>query len=122
MIDFMRLRKSVTHALRGVVVVFQSEQSFRLQIFLSILIILLGLWLRIRTWEWIILLVLMGSVLSLEMINSVLERIIDTFKPRIHPIVRDIKDMMAATVLTMSSIAFLVGILIFWPYVLRFIQ
>ncbi|MEK7615154.1 MAG: diacylglycerol kinase [Patescibacteria group bacterium] len=122
MIDFKRLKQSFTHALRGVVVVFQSEQSFRLQIFGALLIILFGIWLRIRTWEWIILLGLIGSVLCLEMVNSVFERIIDTFKPRIHPIVRDIKDIMAATVLTMSSIALLVGVLIFWPYVLVFIR
>ncbi len=122
MIDFIRLKKSFSHALRGAVVVFQSEQSFRLQVFLSFLVIILGGWFNIRASEWIILLVLMATVLCLEMINSVFERIIDNFKPRIHPIVRDIKDIMAATVLIMSSIAFLAGLIIFWPYFLAFIR
>ncbi len=116
MIDFKRLIKSFAHAFCGVKVVFQSEQSFRLQSVSSVFAILLGVWLHIRASEWIILFVLIGTVLCLEMINSVFERMIDSFKPRIHPIVRETKDIMAATVLLMSSIAFLVGAIIFWPH------
>jgi undecaprenol kinase len=70
---------------------------------------------ELRAEEWIVILLLVGSVLALEMINSIFERIVDTFKPRIHPAVRDIKDIMAATVLVASLIAAIIGLTIFIP-------
>jgi len=117
MINPSRLKKSFKYAFRGVWIVFNSEQSFRLQLFAAIVVGMLGMWFQIRRSEWIVLLLLIGSILSLELINSVFERMIDAFKPRIHPIVRDIKDIMAATVLIVSCIAVIIGLIIFVPYV-----
>jgi len=111
--NFNRLKNSFAHALRGVRVVFHNEQSFRLQSFAAVVIVLLAIWFRVSVFEWIVLLLLIGLVLTLELINSVFERIVDTFKPRIHPIVRDIKDIMAATVLLMSLVALVIGAMIF---------
>ena len=108
-----RLIKSFAHALRGVRVVFHSEQSFRLQSLAAVVIVLLAIWFRVNAFEWIVLLLMIGLVLTLELINSVFERIVDTFKPRIHTIVRDIKDIMAATVLLMSLVALVIGVIIF---------
>ena len=121
MINPSRLRRSFRYAFRGVMIVFKSEQSFRLQLLVAFLVVLCGVLFQIRRFEWIVLFLLIGSVLSLELINSVFERIMDAFKPRIHPIVRDIKDIMAATVLIVSCIALLVGLIIFIPYVRVFV-
>ncbi len=121
MINAKQLIRSFKHALRGVRVVFRSEQSFRLQVVAGIVVMMLAVYFPIARWEFIILLLLVGSVLSLELINSVFERIVDTFKPRIHPIVKDIKDIMAATVLVTSIIALFVGLSIFLPHVLSLV-
>lgn len=110
--------RSLRHAGRGVVVVFRSEQSFRLQVVAGGVTLGLGLAFHVRPIEFIALILLVGAVLVLEMINSVLERVIDTIKPRLHPAVKDIKDMTAGAVLVVSSMAAVVGILIFWPYIL----
>ncbi|MBI5794572.1 diacylglycerol kinase family protein [Candidatus Uhrbacteria bacterium] len=114
MIHLRRLAKSFSHAIHGVVVVFQSEQNFRIQVAAAILVFFLALFFRVRYEEWIILLFLTGAVLILELVNSILERIVDTFKPRIHPVVKDIKDIMAAAVLIASVIAVMVGVIIFY--------
>lgn len=117
-----RLIKSFVHALRGIRVVIKSEQSFRIQILSAVTVVVLGVVFWINSFEWIILFLLIGLILTLELINSIFERIVDAFKPRIHPIVRDIKDIMAATVLIMSLISLVIGIVIFWPYFsLRFL-
>jgi len=55
-------------------------------------------------------------VLILELINTVVERVVDILKPRIHPYARLIKDLMAAVVLISSIVAVIVGIIIFYPY------
>src|SRR3989338_3406336 len=116
MIELHRLIKSFSHALRGVCVVFKTEQSFRIQTGIAFLVLLLALFFHIQAFEWIILLLLVGSVLTLELINSIFERIVDSFKPRIHPMVKDIKDIMAGAVLIVSVIAAVVGITIFYPH------
>ncbi len=118
MIQVRQLFNSVKHAIRGVRVVFRSEQNFRIQLIAGFAVLGLTFFVPIARWEFIVLMLLIGSVLSLELINSVFERIIDTFKPRIHPIVRDIKDIMAATVLVTSLIALVVGLSIFVPHLL----
>ena len=116
MMNVRQFKKSVSHALRGIMVVFRSEQSFRLQLTATVIVLALAAWFRISFYEWIVLVLLIGSVLSLEIINSIFERIVDSFKPRIHPMVRDIKDIMAGAVLVVSIIALVVGLMIFYPH------
>ncbi len=117
MMSLKLFSRSLSHAIRGIVVVFRSEQSFRIQFFAALVVVILAVWFQVKWFEWVVLLLLVGSVLSLELINSIFERIVDTFKPRIHPVVRDIKDMMASAVLIASVFSLVIGVMIFWPYV-----
>ncbi|MBI4435460.1 diacylglycerol kinase family protein [Candidatus Uhrbacteria bacterium] len=117
MIRIRHIFKSIAHAIRGVRVVFGSEQNFRIQVYAAVLVVASGVLFSVRIYEWILLVLLIGSVLTLELVNSVFERIVDSFKPRIHPIVKDVKDIMAAAVLIVSVIAAVVGIIIFYPHV-----
>lgn len=112
-----RLVKSLRYAVKGLGEVFRSELSFRLQLAAAGVVIVLMMVFPLLIWQKIILLLLIGCVLVLEVINTVFERIVDTFKPRAHPVVGEIKDMMAAAVLIASVIATIVGFLLFWPYV-----
>ena len=115
MIDLKQLGKSLGNAVRGIVLVFQTEQSFRLQLSAAILVLVAGWFFEISHSEWLIIFVLIGAVLSFELLNSVFERIIDVFKPRLHPAVRDMKDIMAGCVLVASLAAVVIGLYIFIP-------
>lgn len=118
MIQLGRLFASFRHALRGAVVVFREEQSFRIQVVVALITLGFAWVFLVTPAEWMILVLLIGCVLVLELINSVFERLVDAFKPRIHPAVRDIKDIMAAVVLIASLVAAVVGTWIFLPYIL----
>jgi undecaprenol kinase len=109
---------SLKHAMRGVRVVFEQEQSFRFQLLAAIVALILTGYYPLSPFEVTVVFLLIGAVLSLEMLNSVFERIVDTFKPRIHPIVKDIKDIMAGTVFILSFTALCIGVVIFGPYLL----
>lgn len=111
-----RLIKSFRYALRGLAHVARTELSFQIQLLISVAVVILMFVLPLLTWEIIVLLLLIAGVLTLEVINTIFERMVDTFKPRVHPVVGEIKDMMSAAVLLASTVAALVGILIFWPY------
>lgn len=117
MIAWKQLQKSFGYATNGLSTVFRSEQSFRLQSIVALCVIALAISFRVTHLEFIILLLLIAAVLILELVNSIFERMLDAFKPRLHPIVKEAKDMMAAAVLLMSLFAFVIGILIFLPYV-----
>ncbi len=116
MLSITRLFKSFHYASRGIIIAWRSEQSFRIQILVAVLVFLLAAWLPVSLGQAIVLLMLVMLVLTLELINSILERFVDVFKPRIHPMVEEIKDLMAGAVLIASVGALIAGLLIFVPY------
>jgi len=117
MIRFKTLKQSLRHAFEGLSTVFRHEHSFRVQLFFGLLAIGLGLYVRLTPIKMTVILMMVASVLILEVVNSIFERISDAFKPRLHPIVKEVKDMMAGAVLLASIFSVIVGVLIFYPYV-----
>lgn len=117
MIFFRRILHSFHHALHGLALAFRTERSFRLQIVAASIVLLLLLLGPFRRWERALLLLATASVLVLELMNSMIERLVDLVKPRMHTYVRDIKDLMAAAVFIASLCAAALGILLLWPYV-----
>lgn len=67
-------------------------------------------------WEKILLILMVAAVLVLEVMNSIIERLSDALKPRLHPIIKEIKDMMAGAVLLTALTSVAVAILIFSSY------
>lgn len=111
------LIKSFSNAFRGAATVFKEERNFRVQIFMGIFVILASFVLSLNIIEKSILILLAIIVLTLEMLNSVLERFVDVLKPRVHSYVKDVKDIAAGAVLLSSLGALIVGTIIFYPYI-----
>jgi undecaprenol kinase len=109
--------KSVKHAWRGLCDVARAEQSFRIQLGGAVIVLVCVVILPLQVWERILLVLLTVSVLVLEMVNSIFERLIDAVHPRLHPTVREIKDMMAGAVLLAALTAATVGAVIVFPHV-----
>ena len=116
MLSLSRLIRSFRYAGRGLVRVFREEQSFRIQLLVAFAVLILSLVFNIKVWEAIALLLVIMMVLVLELINSVFERVVDVLKPRMHPYVETVKDIMAAVVLLSSLGAIIIGVLILGPY------
>lgn len=121
MVKINRLIKSFKYSLKGIGKVFREEQNFRIHSFITLLVLLLAWLLKIQLVEFIILILLIGLVLILEIVNSIIERLLDLIKPRIHNYVEDIKDMASSIVFIGALVSALIGILIFLPYLLEFI-
>ena len=122
MFSIKRLIRSFRYAARGVAHVFREEQSFRVQIVVGLLVLIMALYFNVKVWEGVALMLVVIIVLVLELINSVFERVIDILKPRMHPYVETIKDIMAAVVLISSIGAVLIGVLILGPYVVAMLN
>jgi len=105
----------VKFALQGWVSFFRKEANGQIQLFISVMVIVAGFALRVSITEWMILLSCIGVVISLEMINSAIEKICNHVNPQIHPSIKVIKDVAAGAVLWASIIAAIIGLLIFIP-------
>ncbi len=110
-----RTVKSFSFAVRGLRYVFRGERNFQIEIFASILVFLGMIVFDVSVLEGVALVLCVTGVLTLELINTAVERIMDVLQPRIHPYARIIKDVMAAAVLVCSGGALVIGLLIFLP-------
>ncbi|MBU1032993.1 MAG: diacylglycerol kinase family protein [Patescibacteria group bacterium] len=113
---------SFSHAWRGILVAFKTERSFRIQLAVGLLVIAFLLIFPIPRFEKVALLLVIGAVLVLELVNSMIERMVDLFKPRLHQYVKDIKDLMAGAVLIASIFAVIIGLIILGPYFVKLLD
>jgi len=111
------INKSFRHAFRGLKHSISYERNFQIEIVVAVFIMALILIFKVKGWEAIVLILMVMWVLITELTNTVVERVVDIIKPRIHPYARLIKDIMAAVVLISVLVAIAVGIIIFLPYV-----
>lgn len=111
--------KSLGCAARGLGYAFRHESNFQNELAAAILVIAAMAYYRVSRSEMIVLLLLIMVVLIMELVNTVVERIVDILKPRVHPYVRLVKDLMAASVLLASIFAAVIGLMIFFPYAIR---
>ena len=115
MFYFRKIMRSFHYALKGLFLIFKEEQSFRVQVAAAAIVAVVMFVLPVRNWEKVALILVMSWVLVLELINSILERMADMIKPRVHLGVEAVKDIMAAAVLIASLAAVIIGLIIFIP-------
>ncbi len=114
-----RLFKSFSHAFDGISHFIKIEENFKIQLLFAVAVLTLALYYKLDNFRIIILILVILLVLTLEMINSIIERILNLIEPGIHNDIRIIKNVMAGAVLIASLGAVLVGLLIFWPYIFK---
>lgn len=93
-----------------------SEQVFGVFCMIALAVIAFMFIFKVALYEKIVLILTITFVMTLELINSRIERILDIFQPNQDPNVKVIKDISAAAVLLACLGAAIIGILIFWPY------
>jgi undecaprenol kinase/diacylglycerol kinase (ATP) len=98
-------------AFRGLLSAFQ-DKSILLQFFLG-LITFIGFYIvKISYIEWLIVVLLIGLVISMEIINTCIERLCDLYDKSYNKKIKYIKDLSSAAVLFSCIIAAFVALLI----------
>lgn len=110
--------KSFSYAFAGLKVLFREEHNSWIHAVAAVMAIVAGFLFRISYMEWIAVLIVIGMVISAEILNSSLERTADFVKAERDDRKRDIKDLGAAAVLVCAIVAALVGLIIFLPKIL----
>jgi diacylglycerol kinase len=117
MFSVKRLVKSFYYALKGIVLVFKSEQNFRIHILATIVVIAAGIYFHVAVWQWCLLIAVILLIFLLEIVNTAFERLIDMLQPRVHLYAGEIKNMMSAMVLIAAIGAVIIAWLIFGPHI-----
>lgn len=108
---------SFKNAFHGLLYVFEKERNFRLEILAGIFVVIAMFLADLEKWEVVALIFMIFNVLVLEILNTSVERIVNMFKPRLHPYAKVIKDITAGAVLLVSIGSVIIAIIIFWPYI-----
>ena len=109
-----KLFKSFTYAFKGICTALE-QQNMKIHVFCAIVVIIAGLVTGLSPVEWSILLIVIAIVISLEMINTAIEAVVDLASPTIHPLAKVAKDVAAGAVLVFAAASVIIGGLIFLP-------
>jgi diacylglycerol kinase len=116
--ELKRLKRSFFYGFKGIKKIWLNEKNFRIEFFIAVLVIILALFLKVEKTDFAILFLTIGFVLVVEAINSAIEIISDFLKPKLNNYIKEIKDVMSASVILASLISIFVGILVFSKYLL----
>jgi len=111
------LIKSFAFARNGIVTALKMERNLKVHYLIAIIVMLTGAYFKISQVEAMILIIIIVLVISLEMVNTAIERTIDLLTEKEHVYARIAKDVAAGAVLTAVIAAVIIGIIIFLPYV-----
>ena len=102
-------------SIKGLRTAWRHEASFRLETCVCVVLFPLGLWLGQGPIEKILLCGSLFLVLSMELLNSALEAMVDKVCPEFHELAGRAKDMGSAAVLVLILNVALCWGLILWP-------
>lgn len=114
--------RSLRHAIRGLVYALKYEKNFQNEMAIGLLVVVGMFYFHVTRAEMVILTLVVIGVLVMELLNTIMERVVDILKPRVHPYAKLIKDLMAASVLLTAILAIIIGLIIFIPYLAPKIQ
>ncbi len=111
--------KSFVYAFNGLKLSVR-QRNMRVHLLCALFAIVTAFILKISLTEWCIILICIGVVLSLEIINTAIEALVDLMEPNQNPLAGKVKDLAAGAVLIFSIVSAIIGIMIFGRYILDF--
>lgn len=110
--------KSIKYAFRGALILLKTEASIKIQLIVASLITVLGFYFNLSSTEWILQLLAIGFVLSIEGLNTAVEALANFVHPEYHHKIGLTKDIAAGAVLVASIFAGIIGLIIYVPKML----
>ncbi|GLY09998.1 diacylglycerol kinase family protein [Pseudobacillus badius] len=115
-IGLQRFFFSFRYALNGLRIVWQ-EPNFRFHLAAAAAVVAAGVFFSLSRTEWLFILIMIFGVMTLEAVNTAIEKAVDLVTEDRHPLAKAAKDVAAGAVLLFSLLASLVGTIIFLPKV-----
>ncbi len=107
---------SFKYAFEGIWTALKDQPNLIFHLLSATVVILFGWFFQISKLEWIILTLTIGIVIAIELTNTAIEEVVNSFTDEIHPSAKKAKDVAAGAVLVASIMAIIIGLLIFLPF------
>lgn len=114
-----RYVKSFFHAVDGIVYSIENEHNMLIIMAAFLVVSLLCVFLPVSMTEIMIIVILVALVMAFEFINTAIEATIDLISTDMHPLAKIAKDTASSATLVMSVAAFICGLIIFVPHIIK---
>ena len=117
--DTRRLIDSFKNAVEGIMYCMKTQRNMRIHIIVAILVLGAGIFFNLSRSDLMFLLLTIALVIICEMINTAVEKAVDTATEEFHPLAKISKDVAAGAVLISSIAAVAVGYIVFSNSLIR---
>ena len=107
--------QSFKYAFSGLKYGFINTKNLHIDLIFIFAVIICGLIFKICLIEWIVIILCFGLVVSLELVNTAIEEVVNLASPDIHPLAKASKDVAAGAVLFSALMTSIIGLIIFLP-------
>ncbi|WP_310556401.1 diacylglycerol kinase family protein [Flavobacterium sp.] len=107
--------KSLGFALKGAIKLITTEHSVMVQSSLVVIFTIAGFYFGISRIDWMFQIFMFGLVLSIEGLNTAVEKVADFIHPDYHERIGFIKDIAAGAVFFAAITAIAIGLMIYLP-------
>ena len=111
--------KSLVYATGGFFKLILTEHSIMAQTSIALIMTAVGFYFNISKTEWLFQILSIGLVISIEGLNTAVEKICDFIHPNFHNKIGFIKDIAAGAVFFSALTAIIIGLIIYIPYLLN---
>ncbi len=116
------LKASFRHAFDGLGYAFKTQRNMKIHFAVTIAVVTCSVVFGLPWIQKAILAAMCGAVIMAELFNTAIENAVDICAPEFNMYAKQAKDAAAGAVLVISIAAAIVGIIIFFPCLLRLID
>lgn len=109
--------KSTVYSVKGAYKLVTSEHSIMVQFCIGLVVTAAGFYFGISATEWMLQIFAVGLVLSIEGLNTAVEKICDFIHPDFDERIGFIKDIASGAVFFAAVSAIAIGLIIYYPRV-----
>lgn len=113
---------ALKNSFNGIKYVFTTQRNLKIQVVISIIVILASLFFKISFIEWAVVILIICMVFFAELVNTVVETIVDMITIEYNESAKIAKDISAGAVTLVSITSVIIGLLIFLPSILEIIK
>lgn len=113
---FNRIVNKFWNALKGFYILLKEEKSLWFELFVTLIVIILGIVFEITVNEWMLLALTIALVIGMEILNTALEYLVDIISFEYNLKAKKVKDLGAAATLFAALVSIIIGLVIFIPY------
>lgn len=110
--------KSLQNAFRGIFGALKEERNMKIHACFVFIVSFLGFLLHISLSEWLWCLLCFAVVISMEIMNTAVENLVDLVEPKFNDLAGKVKDMAAGAVLINALFSIMIGLIIFLPKII----